>query len=46
MATYKMALASAAHHTHKDYIFSSDEKRKTLTAAIKHAQGRHVVDIT
>jgi hypothetical protein len=45
MATYKMALASAAHFIHKEYIFSV-KKRKTLTAVIMYAQGRHVVGIT
>jgi hypothetical protein len=40
-----MALGSAAHFIHKVYILSA-EKRKTLTATIMHAQGKHVVDIT
>jgi len=33
VVTYKMALGSAAHFIHKEYIFSA-EKRKTLTATI------------
>jgi hypothetical protein len=45
LVAYKMAFASAAQFIHKDNIFSV-KKRKTLTAAIMHGQGRHVVDIT
>jgi DeoR/GlpR family transcriptional regulator of sugar metabolism len=40
-----MALNSAAHFIHEEYTFSV-KKGKTLTAAIMHVQGRHVVVIT